>query len=529
MQPRRSGRWTTVGNLDSPHRGAVDPAGLLTLAGAEWSLDWWVGAEDRWHLPCREVAVRQALVGASPVVETRLRVPSGDAVHRVYAARDAAGAEAVVVEIENQSKIPFAVALAIRPHGQDQVGRIEELELDGTTVRIDGRAALVLPRSPGRMALADAHTDSAAIVLAGDAEAVRSAGVRCRDGLAQGALLFPLAHTATLRVVLPLPTGAEPADPVALPSAALLASGWATQTARGARIEVPDRRLRDAVLASTRHLLLGQGSPAVAAALDLLGFPDEAGRTLTADLPALGRTPRPGIALHAVAQHWELTRDAAFASAVVGLVGALVPAATGPGRPDDPADAVAASAALPATAALLAAAGEPRAAGDVRRVAAAVPVAVEVSDADELVRLLSSAGSTWTWPGDGTGHDPDANAALVTLVRRLLVVDAADGLVLSPQVPDAWLGQGWELHGAPTRHGRLSYAVRWHGDRPALLWELEPLLGAVRLSIPGLDPTWTSREPRGEALLSPVALPDKGPRRGVTIPVTIEPMPGSRR
>ena len=47
-----------------------------------------------------------------------------------------------------------------------------------------------------------------------------------------------------------------------------------------------------------------------------------------------------------------------------------------------------------------------------------------------------------------------------------------DGLALSPGVPDAWLGQGWEVHDLPTAEGRLSYAIRWHGDRPALLWEL---------------------------------------------------------
>ena len=170
VQPRRSGRWTTLGNLDSPARAAVDPAGLVSLVGATWSLDWWVGAEDRWHLPAAEVAVRQALVGNSPVVETRLRVPSGDAVHRVYAARDASGAEGLVVEVENASKVPFAVALALRPHDQQEVGRIDELGLSGTTVTVDGRTAIQLPRSPGRMALSDGAVDPAAVVLSSHSE-----------------------------------------------------------------------------------------------------------------------------------------------------------------------------------------------------------------------------------------------------------------------------------------------------------------------------------------------------------------------
>ncbi|MEQ1787807.1 MAG: hypothetical protein ABL966_12200, partial [Acidimicrobiales bacterium] len=213
--PRRAGSWTIVGTLDSPARGLVDPAGLVAIDGQSWSLDWWIGAEDRWHVPAREAAVRQALVGNSPVVETRLRVPSGDAVQRVYAARGTAGDDVLVVEIHNDTKVPFAVALAIRPFDLGGSGRIERIELDGTAVRIDGVAAVGLPRSPGRFALSDGEADAAAAVFAGDAEPVRAAEVRGSDGLANGALLFPLAHTATLRVVLPLAAGVE-LDPAGL-------------------------------------------------------------------------------------------------------------------------------------------------------------------------------------------------------------------------------------------------------------------------------------------------------------------------
>jgi hypothetical protein len=108
-----------------------------------------------------------------------------------------------------------------------------------------------------------------------------------------------------------------------------------------------------------------------------------------------------------------------------------------------------------------------------------------------------------------------------------LVVDGGDGLALSPAVPADWLGQGWELHDAPTRFGRLSYAVRWHGERPALLWHLEPHPGleAVRLTIPGLDPAWSSTAAKGDALLAPVAVPERPARKGVSLPVTIDPTP----
>src|SRR4051794_7686763 len=59
-------RWTLVGTVDSPVATAVDPAGLVV--GEGWSLDWWIGADDRWHLPAREAAVRQTALEGAPVV-----------------------------------------------------------------------------------------------------------------------------------------------------------------------------------------------------------------------------------------------------------------------------------------------------------------------------------------------------------------------------------------------------------------------------------------------------------------------------
>ena len=109
--------WTMVGNVGSPWEAIVDPRGLVTPWFDGWSLDWWIGADDRWHFPSREVSVRQRLVDAAPVVETVMRVPGGDAVQRVYAVQDVE--ELAVVEFENASNLPFALALAVRPYNPE--------------------------------------------------------------------------------------------------------------------------------------------------------------------------------------------------------------------------------------------------------------------------------------------------------------------------------------------------------------------------------------------------------------------------
>jgi hypothetical protein len=137
---------------------------------------------------------------------------------------------------------------------------------------------------------------------------------------------------------------------------------------------------------------------------------------------------------------------------------------------------------------------------------------------DRLAWMMKAATPTWTWPEAvhprlpggcmGDGHHGWAAADFLSFVRMLLVREVpGGGLALSSAVPDAWLGQGWEVHDAPTANGHLSYAVRWHGDRPALLWELTPHPGAsdpVRLTAPGLDPSWSTLALTGEALLAPV-------------------------
>ena len=496
--------WTTVGNLDSAARGLVDPAGRVAVAGWGWSLDWWIGAEDRWHRPAREAAVRQQLVGASPVVETRVRIPTGDAVSRTYGARGPRGEDLLVVEIHNDSKVPVALALTVGPH--DGAGRVRSVSLAGSIVEVDGAPVVRLARSPGRFALsvgAD-ERDAGEVVLAGDAEPVRAASVNCPEGRARGVLLFPLAHTASLRIAIVLDAASRTVDPAALPSAEQVASGWATHSRGGARIEVPDRRLREAIAASTRHLLLDDGGPLAARALDQMGFPSEA----WARLRRLDAVDAPGAALSALAVHWRLTRDRDAALAAVDSIARLVPALA---RESDAGDTRLGREALPTIAALLDAAGEPRAAADVRATPAVEPS--PLVDPVALADLVDRA-------------TPAARAELLLAVRARLVDEMAHGLALSPIVPDAWLGQGWEVHDLPTAFGRLSFAIRWHGERPALLWELEPHdgIGPVRLTTPRLDPGWATTEPTGEALLAPVPVPARpSQRRGLTIPVTIEP------
>jgi hypothetical protein len=75
--------------------------------------------------------------------------------------------------------------------------------------------------------------------------------------------------------------------------------------------------------------------------------------------------------------------------------------------------------------------------------------------------------------------------------------------VLLPHgIPETWWGSAFEAHGLTADPYRtISFAVRWHGPRPAVLWEIT---GAAGLLITGgaADPSWHTTDASGEALLA---------------------------
>jgi hypothetical protein len=644
--------WSLVGTVASPDRGIVDPRGLVTpgdpAAGSGWSLDWWVGADDRWHTPSTEAAVRQRLVGDAPVIETLMRIPGGDAVQRVYAIHATTdspfGQAFLVVEIENASAVPFALGLAVRPYNPIGTAAVETIAMEsidhgGSCVLVNGEVGVLLPKTPARAAACTrVEGDVADLVLSGDAPASFEP-VRCDDGGAQAALIYPLPHTAVFRVALPLGPvagagqlggqlgsqgrlrrgsgtgGPAISYPAAVPEAEQVAKGWETQTRRGLRVSLPDPVWESAVQRGRRWLLVAHGGedlagwPArpldwvaaepVLGALGEQGFGDAAAQVL-ATLPErqaldggltgpAGTASANGAALVALARHVELVGDTAWAEELVGSVAKAVhwidkrragkrrvlrgdPALT-------PTDLAWSIRGLQAAAGLLDDLGQPDVAADARAFARAAaadlarldegavdrpesasasgvghgPGGVAVVDPvaraglspwhtitlaraelaagepralERLAWVLSVASPTGTWPevlhprtgagSAGDGHHVQTGAEVLRFIRDLLVRETDQGLALCTLVPEGWLGQGLEVHDAPTAFGRLSYAVRWHGERPALLWDLDlgspPRAGGpVVLTVPGLDPTWQSSEPRGEALLA-------APRRGATEP-----------
>jgi hypothetical protein len=75
--------------------------------------------------------------------------------------------------------------------------------------------------------------------------------------------------------------------------------------------------------------------------------------------------------------------------------------------------------------------------------------------------------------------------------------------VLPHGIPEPWWGASFEAHGITGDPFRtINYAIRWHGPRPAILWEVTGVPGLV-LS----HGEWASTDASGETLLeAPVSV-----------------------
>ena len=467
-----------LGDLDGPV-AEVDRAGTVALAGVRWRVGWAVGAEDRWHVAAEDAAVRSRLVNDMPVTATAMKVPGGDVVLRVAAGR--ARGRLVVLEFTNETPEPVSLAVGV-------TGSANVAAVNGSRLLADGRVAADLGRSPGGAAAVDNGKVWEAVQAQpppGDREA------RSRAGLAAAAAIVPLAPRVPMRVTVPVE--GESAGNAGSPE--VIATGWRAVVERAASLDLPDetavRAWRRGIAASV--LSAGCREPlAVARAatvLDRVGLPDEADRARDALVEAAvgSRLPPPAAAaaLRALASRRLRT------GRVSGLAELAGPLAEAAGDHLDPLTLEQVAAVLEIEA--------PAAARDAHHLLAETHSAHPKPDAEATVDGLAAAvRNSVAFGGDGL--------AGVEASLDCLVGESPGRLVMLPAQPEAWKGAPVDVRALATRHGVLSFSVRWHGSRPALLWELQPARGkdSSRTTVRcGLDQSWQSEAPAGEALLRP--------------------------
>jgi hypothetical protein len=380
----------TTGITGSTWRASITPWGAIEPWDGVPTLDWYVAADDRWHVPANEPTVRQSRLDGTPVTETRVRVPNGDVVQRILSVPDGGGV--TIVEVENESTMPVAIAF--------------------------DRSDVLTERPIGDIPIE---------------------GIDLPDG----AFVLPLGHRAVLRIGIVHGEQRAGRLPIGLPASRQVANGWLGTTERASRFVLPDGvdgdALAERITAMRCEIALGAVPH---------GGDDPAGFAIAlGELVRMGEPVGPWLV--------ELAEAVEAIGPTTGWVH---------------------DRALAAAARVLAVAGEDRALGDLRR----------------IVR-----GRT---PSPRPDQTPDDLAAIPWLERRL----AHGGELLPDGFPPPWLGQSFEVYGVPTGpDSTVSYAVRWHGERPAVLWEQSGT--PIALTAPAVAPDWTTDEQQGEALWPPPA------------------------
>lgn len=266
-------------------------------------------------------------------------------------------------------------------------------------------------------------------------------------GAPAGSMSLPVGHGTSVRVALAHDGRIGGPLPGPVSSAEQVARGWRAQVDRGPRLVLPDEALSERLVGARSAVLLeGPGEPED----DPVGFLLAAQTWVR--LGQRGEDLLDDVVVAAERLARQHRRDALLTWDV--------------------------DAALTAAADVARTVGDDRAAGDTEAVRARLAPGAAPPPADQLDGL----------PG------PRLIAAVVAgLARR-----TREALDVLAGLPASWFGQPLDAYGIPIGAGAISLAVRWHGARPALLWEstVEATLRTSRI-----DLTWSSGVPNGEALL----------------------------
>lgn len=482
----------------APRGGAasccVDQFGRIQPEGEPWALELSFAAGARWVPASRTERIRQQVL-VPGVVETTFETPSGPVIQRV-AAGIVDGEPSAVVEIENTGGVAIAVGAVLRPIGLNGRGYIGETSVSESVISVDGRPAVGFTSVPASAA-AIAGTEGDLLDMMPEPNAGNaSATAVCRSGGAQAAAVWPVPHTATLQLVVPL--DAAPRPDAAVPTTADVQRGWQAHLKQGVRVQVDDLPIEEHLASATRSVLTlwpqVDDSPRAVIALAEAGFGRDAGRLFD----GLERCEEDDRVVRALARWAQLGEQGHQLDDLERVLGRLARAAhtvaasggTLAGEPWLPAGLVALGGRLHQI-------DQP-------------DVADRIQGFDVQERSLTDRADSLgvvTKRLDKRGVWPDAQMAeasrYIRALRSVVVEDSVDEVRVLPEVPTLWRGRAIDVFDIPLGDGTLSYGLRWHGPRPALLWEalLAPET-PFRLRAPGIDEEFDTTDLSGEVLLA---------------------------
>lgn len=479
----------------------VDEFGRIQIADEGWLLEFTLAAGARW-VPTSDSERRTQVMVPPGVLETTITTPSGPVVERVAAG--VVGAEpAAVVDFENRGGVAIALGVVLRPLRIDGRGHVSACRVDDSGIEIDGRRVVRFESPPASVASSDGVTGDLLARLPEPDDPTDSASVRCRSGAAQAAAVWPLPHTASVRLVVEL--GGPVVADAPVPSTDDINRGWTTHLAQGLRVDVDGMPLQEQLQTAARTVLTSwptaADAPAAVLAAAELGFGRDAGRFF--DL--LDRCDDDAAVLRALARWAQLGEQGHQLDDLERILGRLARAAHEvDARGGRLAGASWLGDALVTLGGRLHQIDQPDVAVRIQGLLA--DLAHSEHAADRLAELAAEQDHRGVWAGT-----PMRSAAAFARALRLVVAhDTGTELALLPEVPVAWRGRPIDVFDLPVATGTISFGLRWHGARPALLWEASLAPDApLHIHTPGIDPDFATSDRQGEALLADPGWPSR--------------------
>jgi len=483
----------------APREGAakclVDQFGRLQIGDSSWTLELTLAAGARWVPAIATERINQK-VPTPGVIETTIQTPSGPVVQRV-AAGVVDGEPAAIVEVENTGGVAIAVGLVARPLQMQGRGHLGSVAVDTASLVVEGSPAIRFGAAPASVAAHEGADGDLLQAMPDANDATLAAHAKCRSGGAQAAAVWPLPHTATLRFVVEL-AGTVRSE-AAVPTAADIGRGWQSHLKQGLRVDVDEIDVDGHLQMATQSVLTlwpeDEDVPTAVLALAEAGFGRDAGRLFE----RLERCEDDERILRALARWTQLGEPTHQLEDLELILGRLAKAAhvvannrngvlSGEGWLDD---------ALVALGGRLHQIDQPEVAERVQGLR--VEVRSITGAADALALLTKGRDKRGVW-SDG---QMAAASRYVRTVRSVVVKDAGPELAVLPDMPKQWRGRPIDIFGLPIANGNFSFGLRWHGPRPALLWEAALAPEApFRITAPGIDASFSSTEREGEVLLA---------------------------
>tara|TARA_B100000029_G_scaffold515543_1_gene623174 strand:+ start:156 stop:1538 length:1383 start_codon:yes stop_codon:yes gene_type:complete len=435
--------------IDSGYAGKVDSSGTFCPPSGDYQIEWWIGEEDRWHKPKSATVYAHRRVGSAPIFETKLFTAAGPITATTWASIGRGDRKpSVVTEVLNQSSAPVALAIVIKP-----LKEIKQLEVEGSSLVIDGSSRLTVDRPPGYWVLQEEFKSLENVITGGQANRDTPRILKSKKKEVSGALIAPLTHKSGLRFVASFDKEKSP-KPEDFPEFSRISAGWDQRLEPAAKTNLPNRERGGLSHADLIELLFSTPTPKDAVLLAAWGLADDAAERIA--------TAQPNTQwLEAAIELWVRHRRVEHFLSARSIK--IEPLVRSMGKRD-----ILSQSTVAGLVSLLKAIGENKGAKDLERL------------------------------GKGSHHSefqPFGD----------LVFETSDGIdLLHDFVPPSWYGEDFEAHNLATRWGNLGFAVRWHGANPALLWEIEAHEDSLpRITISGLDPEFSTFKTEGETLLSP--------------------------